>query len=146
MWTYVTTALPVILTGATWDEPVVLFTVNRYFLVYAICILFDFRDREDDKAAGIRSLITYLHEKGITILFYFSIAVAIASALGLLVLDFSFMHVVFLVIPVLITAFLYPVAKKNFSDVLYYLVLDGLMALSALFMLLYSAFKYFCNP
>ena len=43
-----------------------------------------------------------------------------------------------LLIPGAITAALYSYARKNFSDLLYYFVLDGLMALSALLTLLFG--------
>ncbi len=125
MWTYVTAALPVIFTGGEWNKALIFFIINRYFLVYAICILFDYRDREDDKAAGIRSLITYLDEKGITLLFYFSIVIAIVAAVALYRFDYNALHVIFLLIPVIITALLYNEARRNFSDILYYLVIDG---------------------
>jgi 4-hydroxybenzoate polyprenyltransferase len=47
-----------------------LFTASRFFFVYACCLIFDYRDREDDRAAGIVSMITLLNEKGIDRLFY----------------------------------------------------------------------------
>ena len=63
VWMYVTTILPAIISDSEWNTSYVLFVVSRFFQIYAICILFDWRDREDDKADGIRSLITYLNEK-----------------------------------------------------------------------------------
>ncbi len=47
--------------------------LSRFFLIYAICILFDYRDREYDKNVGIRSLITWLSDKSITRLFIVSL-------------------------------------------------------------------------
>jgi 4-hydroxybenzoate polyprenyltransferase len=94
--------------------------------------LFDYRDREDDKANGVRSLITFLDEKGIRTLFILSMILFAGSTIGLLFYQYTALSILILLIPGIITASLYNYARKNFSDLLYYFVLDGLMALSAL--------------
>jgi len=93
--------------------------------------LFDYRDREHDKLLGIRSLITAFSTRQIHWLF-------IASLLAFLittVLVYPYFNrpfvIVLLVLPGLLTACTYPVAIRNFSDMIYYGWLDGLMALSA---------------
>ncbi|MBL7737701.1 MAG: UbiA family prenyltransferase [Chitinophagaceae bacterium] len=136
VWTFVTTVLPVIVSETVWHTDTILFVISRFFFIYAICILFDYRDREDDKLNGIRSLITWLDEKGIRYLFFFSIAVSVALSIVLLFYQHSRMEIVILLTPVIITASLFEHARRNFSDMLYYFVLDGLMALSALLMLM----------
>lgn len=136
VWMYVTTILPVIISNASWQGDFYLFIISRFFMIYAICILFDYRDREDDKAIGIRSLITYLSEKGIRNLFVFSLLVFFISTMCLLLYQYNILIVSALLIPGIITASLYNYARKNFSDLFYYFVLDGLMALSALLTLL----------
>jgi 4-hydroxybenzoate polyprenyltransferase len=141
VWMYVTSVLPVVVTGASWNTAFVLFAISRFFLIYAICILFDYRDRQDDKAAGVKSLITYLGERSITLLFYFSVLVFFITTLLMLNEGFTLWLVLLLLIPGIITACLYNYARRNFGDMFYYLVLDGLMALSALLMLV---FNYFC--
>src|SRR4051812_4150011 len=69
VWMYVTTCLPVIFSEKHWQTIDVLFCTSRFFLIYPICIIFDFRDRENDKREGIRSLITYLDNAGVKRLF-----------------------------------------------------------------------------
>jgi 4-hydroxybenzoate polyprenyltransferase len=136
VWMYVTTILPIIISGREWNASYVLFAVSRFFQIYAICILFDYRDREDDKADGIRSLITYLDEKGIFYLFTFSIII-FGICTGLLYrYDYKISAIIILLIPGILTAALYPYAKRNFFDIFYYFFLDGLMAFSALVMLI----------
>jgi 4-hydroxybenzoate polyprenyltransferase len=136
VWMYVTTILPIIISGSEWNTSYVLFAVSRFFQIYAICILFDWRDREDDKADGIRSLITYLDEKGIFYLFTFSIIV-FGICTGLLYrYDYKISDIIILLIPGILTAALYNYAKRNFLDIFYYFFLDGLMAFSALIMLI----------
>jgi len=136
VWMNVTTLLPILISGQSWRAEFTLFIITRFFQIYAICILFDYRDREDDKAAGIRSLITYLDEAGIRNLFIFSLAVFFSSTVGLFWYHYSAPVILVLLLPGIITAILFPLARKNFSDIFYYFVLDGLIALSAFIMLI----------
>src|SRR5690606_4063103 len=138
VWTYVTTALPLLVTSTLFTTDVWLFIISRFFLIYSICIIFDYRDREDDKLDGIRTFITYLNEKGINFLFYFSLIIYAVSTICMQFYGHTQTTIIILLIPGLITASLYPYAKKNFSDIFYYFILDGLMMLSALIMLVMS--------
>src|SRR6185503_16161731 len=52
-WTYVTAALPILIEANIITSKAILFCIGQFFFIYAICILFDFRDREEDKAEGI---------------------------------------------------------------------------------------------
>jgi 4-hydroxybenzoate polyprenyltransferase len=135
VWMYVTTMLPLLIEQVVWTKAMFLFVVGRFFFIYAICIMFDFRDREDDKAAGIRSMVTYFSEKGVDRLFFISLLVFAVSTILLLRYDFSVIKIILLLIPGGIAVAIYEYAKRNFSDYLYYFILDGLMMLSALLML-----------
>ena len=133
VWTYVTTILPFILSGESWTPSHVLFCTGRFFFIYAICIIFDFRDREQDKREGIKSMITSFNEKGINILFYISLALSFISTAALYYYAFPMPLVLVLLLPLFIVAGLYNYMKKHFSDYLYYFILDGMMVFSALF-------------
>ena len=137
VWMYVTTVLPVIVEAQPFSVPIVLFIVSRFFFIYAICIMFDFRDRADDQVAGIRSMVTWLSEKGVNKLF-FSALLIFAICTGFLeYYGFSAATIALLLIPGVIAAVVYEYSKTNFSDYLYYLILDGLMMFSALLMLVF---------
>jgi 4-hydroxybenzoate polyprenyltransferase len=131
VWTYVTTVSPIIISGQDWQPAFTLFILSRFFLIYPICILFDYRDREDDKRDGIRSLITIFPEKGINALFYGSLIAFLLVNAGLYFTGYPLLTIVFLCVPGFILLTLYNTAKRNFSDYLYYFVLDGLMMFSA---------------
>jgi 4-hydroxybenzoate polyprenyltransferase len=133
VWTYVTTLLPIAIDNHHWNMGAALFCTSRFLFIYALCIIFDYRDREYDKLSGIRSMITYLNERGINNLFALSLAGFALSTVALYFYELSMLTIVLLLIPGVIAAVLYPVAKKNFSDYLYYFVLDGLVMLSSLF-------------
>jgi 4-hydroxybenzoate polyprenyltransferase len=132
VWMYVTTILPVLISGQRFDRRHLLFAASRFFFIYAICIIFDYRDRDQDKRDGIRSLITYLDQHGIDILFYFSLIIFAITSIALFYYDVPIPVIISLIIPGIILLALYPSSKRNFSDYLYYFVLDGLMMLSAL--------------
>lgn len=138
VWTYVTTILPLVISAEIWKTDMFLFVLSRFFLVYAICILFDYRDREDDKADGIRSMITYFNERGINYLFSFSLLLFSIFTLLMLKYGHTILTVVLIWLPGIIVAALYNHGKKNFSDIFFYFVLDGLMMLSALLMLIFK--------
>ncbi|HET9745694.1 MAG TPA: UbiA family prenyltransferase [Chitinophagaceae bacterium] len=139
-WTYVTAMLPVLIEESSISTKAVLFVLSQFFLIYAICILFDFRDREDDKAEGIRSMITYFNEKGIDILFSLSVLIFITGTFLLGNEGIQGRHIMFLLVPAIILVPVYKYAKRNFSDYLYYFVLDGLMMFSGLLLWLVNRF------
>jgi len=136
VWMYVTTVLPVIISDQEWNTGFVLFAIGRFFFIFTICILFDYRDRQDDQAAGIRSLITYLNDRQILNMFTFSFLIFVVSTALLYSYDYKISIIIVLLIPGFIAASLFNYARRNFSDILYYFVLDGLLALSALLMLI----------
>jgi 4-hydroxybenzoate polyprenyltransferase len=132
VWMFVTTVLPLQVSDAPWRPDFTLFAFSRFFLVYTICILFDYRDREYDRSIGIRSLITWLSERGILYLYVFSLLVFVVTSLLLLKFGWNYQTVGLLILPGIVLSFTYRYAIRNFSDTLYYFYLDGLMALSAL--------------
>jgi 4-hydroxybenzoate polyprenyltransferase len=137
VWTYVTSVLPIALSHSAFGNREVLFCLSRFFLIYPICILFDYRDRENDKQEGIRSMITYLGEGGISRLFYFSLLVFLLSTMALYREGFSALQVVNLLLPGIVVACIYPYSRRNFSDYHFYFLLDGLMMFSALLTLVF---------
>jgi 4-hydroxybenzoate polyprenyltransferase len=139
IWTYVTAALPVLIEGS-FSEKAILFCIGQFFFIYAICILFDFRDKEDDKADGIRSMITYFNEQGVNALFIISIGVFIILSLLLQGTGVAWLNIFLLIFPSLLLIGLFNYSKRNFSDYLYYFVLDGLMMLSGLLLWIMNRF------
>ncbi|UYQ91296.1 UbiA family prenyltransferase [Chitinophaga horti] len=131
VWTYVTTVLPAFIADEVHGLSLAWLTCHRFFLIYAICILFDNRDREQDKAEGIRSLITYFDRNGVSRLYYFSVLLAAVFA-GLLWPYVPAWTIGTLLVPVAVTAMIKRYSETHASDYVYYFYLDGLMMLSAL--------------
>jgi 4-hydroxybenzoate polyprenyltransferase len=135
VWVYVTAALPVIVAGALWNASYYWYILSRFFLIYACCLIFDFRDREDDRAQGIVSMVTLLSERNIDWLFIISMILFLFASIALAWYHYPALYIILLLIPGIILAALYPETKRNYSDYLYYVVLDGIVMLSGLLML-----------
>lgn len=138
VWTYVTTLLPLFIEKEPLTLQVIWFTIHRFFLVYAICILFDYRDLESDRKEGIRSLITWLSSTNLKRLYILSLTFSAVFALGLYAADQN-PFALLLLAPVLLTALLTRYALHNRSDHFYYFVLDGMVMLSGLLHLVIAA-------
>lgn len=138
VWTHTTSILPLVLRHTHWQDEHFLFVINRFFLIYPICILFDYRDREADKKEGIKSMITIFSDRNITRLFCFSLSVFFITIIALFFAGFSLLTTTALLIPGLIVAFVYNYSKKSTSDYWYYLFLDGLMMFSAVLLFIFS--------
>ncbi len=136
IWMYVTAVLPLVISEKEWTTAMRVYCISQFFFLYAICILFDIRDREDDKADGVRSLITYLNPDNIKRLYYSSIGIALAGMGVLLIKGLPLSSICFFLIPIFILFFIYRKAIRDLSDSLYHFWLDGLMALSAILMAL----------
>lgn len=138
VWMYVTTLLPYLIADSAKVNfgEVALLCVYRFFLIYAICILFDHRDREEDRAEGIRSLITSLEEPHLDKLYYGSLIVSAACALALAP-DLPLFVLFSLLAAVAVVWAVKNYAQTHHSDYVYYFQLDGLMAFSALIHLLW---------
>jgi 4-hydroxybenzoate polyprenyltransferase len=131
VWVYVTTLLPVFIEKQPFTLELLYFLLHRFFLVYAICIIFDYRDLESDKREGIRSLITYLNAPSLKRLYVLSLLLAAVFALGLYPTE-RLLLTLFLLAPVALTTLLTRYALHHRSDLFYYTVLDGMVILSAL--------------
>lgn len=131
-WTYVTAILPLIITNQPFNLHTIAFIIHRYFFIYALCILFDYRDREEDIKQGIRSLITILSDNGITILFYLSVTIGIVMAVLFAGNANALLKGILLCVPLLIATLFFKKAKQSKNDYLYYFIIDGLMFLSFL--------------
>ncbi|RYY54287.1 MAG: hypothetical protein EOO09_14970 [Chitinophagaceae bacterium] len=131
VWTMATALLPLETNAGGWPAGALLFALNRFFLVYAICILFDLRDLEYDRRNGIRSLVTWLTPTGVRNLFILSLLLFTATACQMLAFGHSVAAIVNILLPGIATGLLYSTARRSQADMLYYFLLDGLMALAA---------------
>lgn len=130
VWTYVSTVLPVWISPTQPDASFPLFLLSRFTLVFALCLLFDQRDREEDRREGIRSLITFLSPAAVERLLFLTLLAFAIFTLGLAGYNYSYPVLLALLLPGLLTLFFSKKAKNTDSDYFYYGLLDGLMMLS----------------
>jgi 4-hydroxybenzoate polyprenyltransferase len=127
VWTYVTAFLPLLINNAVMSPTFWYYALHRFFLVFAICILFDRRDVTDDQSKGVRTLATMTNEKVLRITYSTCLGLsAVMAAMFSSPVFISYLH-----IPVFLAAFLYPAKENEWGDIFYFLVLYGLMMLSA---------------
>ncbi|MGL6267371.1 MAG: hypothetical protein ACRC2O_05575 [Chitinophagaceae bacterium] len=131
-WTYVTIILPLWIYASDWDKNFPIFLISRFSLIYLICLLFDYRDRKEDKEQGLTTLPSRISRNGLRIIFYSIMVLFFISTLLLLNNGFELSEIMIMLLPGIILFLIFPVCTHNFDDYLYYFVLDGLMMLSAL--------------
>lgn len=129
-WTQVTVLLPLIIAGATLHQSELLYLAIRFFLIYGVCIVFDYRDREQDRRQGIRSMVTILEPLGVHWYFAAVMTAFFLCTLAFLTQGMPLQKVLALLAPGLLLSVLYRYSLRQNGDYLYYFVLDGLMALS----------------
>lgn len=130
VWTYATTALPMLIIPEQWSWQNALFSIHRFTLIFPICILFDIRDKHDDKKTGIKSIVTLLSEEKIRLIFNIFIILHILSSLTFFYTSESISLLITFLAPSIITYLLYIRAIKSTNAYLFYFILDGLMILS----------------
>lgn len=137
-WTHITALLPMVLHQPELQNAPMAYVIQRFFLIYSICILFDYRDREQDLKLGIRSVITAFEPAGVHRFFWGNIIAFAASSVLLFWFSFSIAQVSALAIPGLVVALLSGYSLRHTGDFLFYGVLDGLMAVSLPLLLLFQ--------
>ncbi len=137
VWTYVTGVLPILMGRTGLSAGHYFFLGSRLFLVYAICILFDLKDRAEDSKKGIRALPTVLSEKSIRFIYFLSLSFSLTSSIMMYSSGIDLYVFIFMLVPMLLCLFIYNEAINRQDDLFYYIILDGMMMLSALLLLIY---------
>ncbi len=142
VWVYVTACLPSFFIEDLQIVDFLIFTINRFSLIYAICILFDYKDLSYDMEEGIRNIFTNYGMKGAFRLFYICIMLGVLTAMCWYMLHRSISEAIYLAIPVLCTLGSVRSTLKGRNDYFYYGWLDGLMMLSAVLVILEKIFLH----
>lgn len=135
-WTIVTVILPIIITEKSWETQNTIFTLNRFFLIYPICALFDYRDMEEDKIQGISNLVGLLSLNQIKLLYYVCLTLFFITGGILPLYGFHLLELSILLHPGIFLLFSFNSSIGSVSDYWYYFYLDGLMMLSAVMTIL----------
>jgi hypothetical protein len=142
VWVFTTAVLPVLVSRAEWKNELSLFTVNRLFLIFPICILFDYRDRAADTAEGIKNIATVVSSSGLDIVFFTCVIINLTSGLLLQKILNDIPYFVSVIVPLFLLTATYSVSKHTRSDTWYYFFLDGLMMLGGLLYILLKTIDF----
>ncbi len=132
VWVFITAVLPVLVSVNNWDAAQTLFTINRLFLIFPICVLFDYRDRKEDILEGIKNIATILSERGLDIVFRICMLLNFLSAFLLQNILPNWFYTICNIAPSILLILTYKTSKYTKSDLWFYFYLDGLMMLSGL--------------
>lgn len=127
VWTIVTTMLPMWLNNLEPPEAYWWFLGHRFFLLLAICILFDRRDLFSDQEKGVKSMATMSNANTLRAIFYMSLGLAAIMGLGI---QYSLINP--WLIPVLLLFPQFSISGTLQHEAYYTLFLDGMMACTAL--------------
>jgi hypothetical protein len=141
VWTAVTVGLPIVLSDIAWTSNVTWFLCNRFLLFLLSCVLFDYKDRNED--AGIKNLITYINEPILNWIFGGLLFLFFLSSFSLYQFDYSSnkaMNAVALNLPALLLGVTFSISKKTKNDRWFFFFLDGLMFLTGVVIIGHSLF------
>lgn len=138
VWTYITAVLLFIIAGTVWQIDHIVFILNRFFLIYAICILFDVRDREPDRKTRTKNSITLLSMGTVELIFKAALLLFFLSAIFLSFFELTTFELIALALPGVLLAFSFKKSVNTHSGLWYYFYLDGLMMLSGILLFLNS--------
>jgi hypothetical protein len=132
IWTIVTVVLPVQCADSQYDTLFFCFLINRFLLLYPICLFFDFRDRNEDERSSILNIAQTFTKQQIGYLVLFFGILSLVSLCALWYQNVTFTNLFCLILP---NIFLLATLRKSLnsqSDYWYYFVLDGLMMASGI--------------
>ncbi|MEO8209311.1 MAG: UbiA family prenyltransferase, partial [bacterium] len=132
VWTFVTAILPVLLSEKIWEDQNTFFFINRFFLIYPVCLLFDYRDKDEDKKQNIKNIVGLISLKALRLFYYICLLIFFISSVVLIYYDFSLIQFIIIVLPGIFLLFSFGYSINTKSDYWYYMYLDGLMMLSGI--------------
>jgi hypothetical protein len=124
IWTLVTFALPVLLSGVTHVIGLTAFGLGRFLFILQICLLFEYHDRENNRRAGLKILVNNMSDQMFSLVFL--LTSVILQLTSLYYLSESNLEVFLsILLPELSLIILYKKALTAESDQWYSLVIDG---------------------
>jgi hypothetical protein len=139
-WLYATVALPLLLGNIGWNENYSNYFWHRLFVILPICLLFDYKDKEIDIEAGIKSILKFASTGLVKYLVQIFLTLSVIYNLNL-INKISDLYWCVNFLPIFLLMFLYKKTSNTSSDVWYYGIVDGLMFVSALLIVLLKVLK-----
>ncbi|WP_080240453.1 UbiA prenyltransferase family protein [Spirosoma rigui] len=132
VWAYTTTALPLIMEAPAWQPAMAGWVVNRFLLIFSICLWFDYRDRDEDRGSKWLTIVSRLTPRQV---FHFAYVVAAGFFVTLPFLyqqGFSARTVACISAPMLLLLGTIRSSAGWESDYWYYVYLDGILIVAGI--------------
>lgn len=140
LWTLVTVWLPAdgtIFSGISFQ----LIFLRRFIFIFILCLLFDIRDIEIDKAESIATLAVKLGLKRSYSLCYTLLIIFVVLCVAEFIYLSDTAQLISMLLSALATIITIQFSKKNNSDFVYLACVDGMMLLQALLVIFASVIK-----
>jgi len=138
VWTYVTVALPILITSPTranWALAATWF-LNRFLLIYGIALCFDYRDRDVDRQSKWLTIVSMLTGQQVR-LFFGIIVLCFGVTTGTLYgFGWDGWALLCVCLPMILLVFMARRITAGASDYGYYVCLDGLLMLTGILLTL----------
>jgi hypothetical protein len=131
-WSYVTVTIPAQSPLFVWTYPESLLFITRFLFILMLCIIFDARDVESDRAHSVHSLSTDLSHSTLRQIMLIVFVLYIFSGLSLRLVFDDIEHVLAFLVTGILTITVYRLSMTPRGYVFYFLFVDGLMLVSAL--------------
>jgi hypothetical protein len=139
VWTHVTTLLPITFYQHSFNKVNWYYTANRFLYIYFICLLFDYRDRNED--IGILSVISNLKRNQLKWLIVL-ISLLFSVCVYLLWWQFPTSIIIAIVLPFVLLILSLSKTLQSTADYWYYGVLDTAMCLPTIIIYVIPIFRW----
>ena len=130
LWSFITVWFPVDSAHYS-DLSFHLIFIRRFFFIFILCLLFDIRDIEIDKKENINTIPVWVGIRKAYAVAYVLLFFFIALSVIQLIYNHSTNQFIAMCISAIATAITIEFSKKNHSDFVYLVCVDGMMILQA---------------
>jgi hypothetical protein len=138
-WWYCTSMLPFLIVPEFKHALIGSYLSYRFILIFLICFIFDYRDKQIDLLAGIKSLIKFVSMPVAKTLCQVLLALCCVP-LSNMFAGIAFLDWVILCVPVIFLLVVHVYSLQQDSDMWYYGALDAMLFVSGFMMLAVSGF------
>lgn len=135
-WTMISVLLPLVQYGRYVPSSELIWIIlERFFFVWALCMPFDIRDIATDRAAGLKTIPNTLGINKSANLAYISLIISVLLSVVHRAPDGQYLIILSFVISTVCTSIAISIAKKRYSNLFLYGVIDGMLLLHALLLI-----------
>jgi len=141
LWTLVTVWFPVHELNVN-ELSFHLIFLRRFVFIFLLCLLFDIRDREVDDKENISTIAVRLGTEKSYMLCFFLLSIFAGLSVIQLVHTGNLLEFIAMLLSSVATAFIIIITKKNKSDFVYMVAVDGMMLLQALLVIIGTVYLH----